>query len=351
MLIDNAEGSMLSRFLREQLRGASIKYRGSAVGQSAAWLGAIPGRRTFPVDSAGGANDILISQAPENALPDIAISFQPDMVVGSTMSQPTWASIQETCEALHTATCLYMCDERSVTHLKPTPGYRFRRSDLLLASNKRYVTAAERVGAKAHYLPPLVDLSPAQVQSTRERILLIDPRPEYGVQVVEELAAHFRTIEFVLQESTPLSNSDKVNVDEILAKHPNVIYRSATSDPSKQFRDAMILLAPQLVDEQPASILQAFSNGIPVIANDLPSLRDAVGDVGFIATSPSEWIDVVTKLWQNPATYRDSQRLTKAFARRKELEPAQVADTFLTLVHETIKERRNRLINLRTARP
>ena len=350
MLVDNEQGSMFGRFVHEHLWDASVKFRNTPVlGESAAWLRTLPGRRASSLNPSEDGTKVLLSPAPENALPDIAVTFRPDIVVGSSISRTTWRSIQATCETLHIPTALYMREAVAVGHLKPVKGHPFRRDDLLLANSQTLVTAAERVGARAHFVPSAVDLAPAAVESTRERILLINPRREHGVELVEVLAKHFRTIEFVLQESWNLTAAEQNHVDMILARHQNVIFRKRTDDRREVYRDAAIVLAPHQMDNRPRSILEALSNGIPVVASNLPGLRESVGPGGTIASTTGDWISAVDRLWKDSSYYLQVQHKAVSFANRAEVQPEHIVASFLTHVHEAIQRRRNRwMINLTT---
>lgn len=349
MLVDNEQGSMFSRFIHEQLWDASVRFRNTPiVGESASWLRKLPGRRTSNFNAEDSNSPILLSPAPENALADIALTFHPDVVVGSSISRTTWRSIQETCEALHIPTALYLREAVAVGHLKPVDGHPFILDDLLLANSRTLVKSAERVGARAHFVPSVVDLAPASVESTRERILLINPRREHGVDLVEIVAKRLRTTEIVLQESWPLTTAERRTVDAILARHPNVIFRPRTDDRSEIYRDAVMLLAPHQMDNRPRAILEALSNGIPVVASNQPGLRESVGPGGLIATTTNEWISAIDRLWKDQHYYRSIQKQALKFARRDEVQPEHIAQCFLTHIHQAIQQRRNRWINLTT---
>lgn len=349
MLVDNEQDSMFSRFLHEQLWDVSIKFRDTPmVGESATWLRKIPGRRTSSFNAQDSDSPILLSPAPENALPDIAVTFRPDIVVGSSIARTTWRSIQATCETLHIPTALYLREAVAVGHLKPVDGHPFIRDDLLLANSRTLVKAAERVGARSHFVPSVVDLDAVSVESTRERVLLINPRREHGVDLIEVLAKRFRTIEFVLQESWLLTADEQSHVDSMLARHPNLLFRPRTDDRREVYRDAAMLLAPHHMDNRPRAILEALSNGIPVIASDHDGLRESVGPGGIIATTTNEWITAINRLWKDQSYYLAFQNQAISFASRDEVQSDHIVETFLTHVHAAIQRRRNRWINLTT---
>lgn len=346
MLVDKEEGSTLTRFLHEQLRDASIRFADTPVlGESATWLRSIPGRRPSEADQEVDQT-VLISSAPENALPDLAVSFRPDIVVGSTIDRSAWRAIQETCETLHIPTALYLCGESALGHLMPRKGRPFRSDDLVLANSRSLVTSASAFRTKAHYVPSVVDVEAARVDSTRERILLVHPCRDHGIQMIDSLASNFRTIEFVLQESRSLDSKERAVVNSILSRHPNVSFRSRSGNPAEIFRDATIVLAPHRVDHRPRIIREALGNGIPIIASDLPGLVEAVGPGGIIASDENEWFDAINILWQDPVVYRSYQRAASDFANRDEIQPDHIARTFLTLVNKAIVDRRTKAVDI-----
>lgn len=338
MLVDNAAGYSITRFLHEQLWDASVRFENTPLlGGSASWLRSFPGRT--PLVTSG---DVLLSPAPENAFPDIAVTFRPDIVIGSSIARPAWREIRATCAQLGLPTVLYLREESALSHLLPGNG----RHSAVLANSNTLVAGAARMGIEAHFVPSMVDVGAARTTSSRERIVLVNPREEHGVHIIPDLARTFPTIEFVLQESWPLNHSERATVDEILANHQNVWFRSRRSSPSDVFSDAAIVLAPHLLDNRPRTILEALSNGIPVVASDLPGLVESVGPGGLIvdrASGPIGWRDAVETLWQNPAIYRDLEQHARAYGSRPEVQPEHIVQTFLQHVANTISDSREQV--------
>lgn len=331
MLVDNAAGYNVTRFLHEQLWDASVRFENNRVlGGSASWLRSLPGRT--PLQASG---DVLLSPAPENAFPDLAITFRPDVVVGSSVARPAWRQIRSTCAELHVPAVLYLRENSALTHLDPGNG----EHAAVLANSHTLVAGAKALGATASFVPSVVDVHAAQTTSSRERIVLVNPRVEHGVGVIPDLARSFPTIEFVLQESWPLDASERAHIDQILATHQNVSFRRRMLNPADVFSDAAILLAPHQLDNRPRTILESLSNGIPVIASDLPGLVESVGPGGLIVDRTSGargWRDAVESLWQNPAVYRDLEDKARAYSSRSEVQTADVVRTFLTALGATL---------------
>lgn len=342
MLADNATGSILTRFLHEQLRGASARFAHTPVlGDSASWLRSLPGRR-----ASRSGKSVLVTPAPENALPDIAVSFCPDIVIGSQIARTAWAAVRATCDSMDIPTAIYLRDEGSLKHLTPRRGETLRSDDLVLADSRALTKMASAFRVRANYLAPLVDLEAARIDSTRERILVMDPRKQRGLGWVEDLAEHFRTIEFVLQEATPLTVAEQRHIDLLLARHPNVCFRTRPDSPAQMYRDAAIVLAPFRIDHSPRTVLEALCNGIPVIANDLPALSEAVGPGGCVASTRHQWFDEVNRLWQDPNAYRNVQAAAFTHAARDEVQADNIVSDLLRYVQAAMVNRQNRILDI-----
>jgi glycosyltransferase involved in cell wall biosynthesis len=330
MLADNAVGSTITRFLHEQLWDASVRFQNTPILHgSTSWLRSIPGRT--PVRTGG---DVLLSPAPENAFPDLAIDFRPDVVIGSSIARPSWRAIRETCADLGLPSVLYLREHAALGHLDANN----KSHCAVLANSKTLLNGAASLGVRAEFVPSLVSIESAKTVSTRERIVLVNPRRAHGVDIIEDLAETFRTIEFVLQESWTLDAAERSHVDDILARHPNVTFRQRTTQPAEVFRDAAIVLAPHTMDNRPRTILEALSNGIPVIANDLPGLVESVGPGGIIASSPSEWRAAVSSLWQDPTHYRTIENRARTYASRPEVQPESVVERFISIMEGIISK-------------
>ncbi len=332
MLVDNATGATVTRFLHEQLWDASVRFKNRRVlGDSASWLRSFPGRTAHRIPG-----DVLVTPAPENAFPDIAVSFKPDIVIGSSIARPTWRQIRKTCEELELPAVLYLREETALTHLDS--GHHAG----VIANSKTLAAGAGNYGVDAAFVPSIVELADARVNSTRERIVLVNPRREHGVDVVEDLAKNFRTIEFVLQESWKLTTTERAHVDGILSRHPNVCFRQRVDSPAEVFRDAAIVLAPHRIDNRPRTILEALSNGIPVIASNLPGLVESVGPGGIIVDHENGWTDAISTLWQDPVAYRRYEQQAFQFAERKEVQTDHIVGEFLDAVGRTIRSQNAR---------
>jgi len=330
MLVDDCCGHQVTRFLHEQLWDASVRFRGTPILESSTrWLRSIPGRRTRSVSTERG--DLKVTHAPENAFPDLAVTFEPDVVVASSIARPTWRAIRETCNVLGLPTVLYLREATALRHLEPGQGTH----DLVLGNSQTLVEGARRHGVQAHFVPSVVDLASARSETSRLSIMLVNPKESHGVGRIADLALNFPTVPFVLQESWELSPKEHAFINALLAAHPNVSFRPRKSSPAEMFRDVGLLLAPHRIDNRPRTVLEAQINGIPVIATAQPGLVEAVGPGGICIpddANAAAWRDAVSSIWSNPSRYSELERAARAHATRPEVDPDHVVDAFMTMV-------------------
>ena len=330
-LADDGDGRTVSRYLFEQLWDASVRFDDVPVlGSSAEWLRSIPGRHVVADDGA------LLTMAPENAFPDIAIDFKPQVVIGSSILRPTWRTIRAACEQLHIPTALYLREPSALQHLDPAQG---APHDLVIGNSKTLVADAADAGFTAAFIPSVVDLTAARTTSSRERVLLVNPRYNHGVDIAAELAKSFPTINFVLQESWILSDEEHAEVDAICTRLPNVEFRRRTDSPAEVYKDAAVVLTPHRFDNRPRVILEALANGIPVISADLPGLVESIGPGGVIVNERrglAGWRAALEQVWQDPSYYRSLRDSALSFSQRPEVHVDQIVADLITQVGQVI---------------
>jgi glycosyltransferase involved in cell wall biosynthesis len=122
---------------------------------------------------------------------------------------------------------------------------------------------------------------------------------------------------------------------------PNVEVRPFTSDPARVFRDARVLLVPHRVDNRPRVVLEAQTNGIPVIATDHPGLVESVGPGGRNVADtddPRPWIDALRSLWDEPG-YSAAVSAARAHAARADAAPDAVVARFERSLERVVARR------------
>ena len=122
---------------------------------------------------------------------------------------------------------------------------------------------------------------------------------------------------------------------------PNVAIRENTPDMRRVYGESRIVLMPSAEESFGMVAVEAQSNGIPVIASDLPSLRESLGD-GAIFVGREDiagWADAIRSL-DDPGLYADMARRAKANADR--FNTAHDVDVLSTVLDAMVRRWRSR---------
>jgi glycosyltransferase involved in cell wall biosynthesis len=264
----------------------------------------------------------------ENSIRTVVRSFGPDVVVASSLGRVAWKRIRLILQSLGIPSALYIREENALGHLSISKA----PPDLLLTNAHTYAERAAELGSPALMVPSVVTVDRYIVASTRERVLFVNPVPSYGLETALELAAARPDVLFAFVEWWKLEDDERAALNERLAaKLPNVLLRPATDDPGAVYADARVLLAPFLLDGRPRVVLEAQANGIPVLARDLPALRETVGPGGRLVHSDasiSEWAAALGELIDDPERYREACEAARAHAHREEVDPEVIVSRF-----------------------
>ncbi len=320
------EGSSHTRQVHKRAINLVVKLGGSPLARPVDAVASIIGRRPRRV-----ADDVPyeVWETPvlENSLPAVLKSFGPDVVVASSLGRVAWRRIRSDLARLGLPSVLYIREQSALGHLtisKAPP-------DLLLANAHTYVERAEAIGHSALMIPSVVSVDRYMVESSREHVLFVNPVVSYGLETALALAAARPDVTFAFVEWWTLDEGERAELDEQLSRLPNVTLRPATTDPGAVYADARVLLAPFLLDGRPRVVLEAQANGIPVLASDLPALRETVGPGGHFVGSeaPVEaWAAALGDLIDDPARYRAAADAARANAHREEVDPDVIVGRF-----------------------
>ena len=265
--------------------------------------------------------------------------MQPEVVVVNSVDLTTWRAIHADLEARGLPSVLYLREETGLLHLS----HSGLPPDLLLSNARSHARAAKELGHEAVVVPSIVDTSRALVASTRERVVLVNPIPSYGLETALGLATARPSIPFTLVESWPLSDSDLGELEARIAALGNVELQRFTADPARVYERARILLAPYDAANRPRVVAEAQANGIPVLATDRPGLAEAVGP-GGVLVGPDEplekWIDALDRLWGDADDYERFVVLARDHAAREEMRPDTVVERFEAELYRLTSGRR-----------
>ena len=196
------------------------------------------------------------------------------------------------------------------------------------------VIAALIADHRPHLQPPvipcIVDATNCMVESTRQTVLYINPHPRKGVDLAWAIAEATPEVAFVFQESWKLSEREHLEIQRRAHALGNVEFRLVTNRPADIYKDAKILLAPY-GPERPRVIDEAQANGIPVVASDVPGLRENVGSGGVLVDPEgpiAAWTMALERLASDGAYYEKKSHAALLHSQRAEIQPEYLVERF-----------------------
>jgi glycosyltransferase involved in cell wall biosynthesis len=277
---------------------------------------------------------------PAACLSTVCEQHRPDVVVVTSLDHRAWQSVRTQLAVAGIACVLYVRAEDTVRRLAegPPPG-------LAVSNAHALAGAARELGIAPVVVPSVVELDRCRVESMRERVLFVNPIAMRGLGTVLAMAGARPAIPFVVHETAVLDRRDRARLRAQVGALANVEVRAPVADPRALYRDARILLAPYLVSNRPRVVLEAQSNAIPVLAADVPGLRECVPPGGLLvppAAPVEEWVQALDELWDDPSRYAEVAAAAKRHSVRAEVEPAAVAARFEEALSGLLESRAQR---------
>jgi glycosyltransferase involved in cell wall biosynthesis len=279
------------------------------------------------------------SKKLENSFSVVRAEFRPDAVVCSSIGRVAWRKVRDECERFGLVSVLYMREESSIGHLEVPNA----APTLLIANAAAHTARAAEYGVDAVTIPSVISLDRYVIETSRERVLYINPIERQGLATALGLAAACPEISFVFSESWILDDADKAALLESLRGLANAEFRSRVDDPQSLYGDASVLLAPYLFDGRPRVVPEAQANGIPVLATNLPAIAEVVGPGGVLVAPDAdvgEWARALRGLLA-PENYDRLSTAALEYVRRSEVDPEQLVSKFEETVGDLIRERQH----------
>ena len=267
----------------------------------------------------------------EGAIGPVCDDFCPDVVVGCSMYPRAWSSVVRQIAKRGIPTILYLREQSSVRLLGAGP-------TRVLANAPAIADSVRPVRPDVVMIPSVVDIDAVRTASTRTHVLYLNPIPTRGLEMAIDVAQAAPEILFAFQESQLLHPRDLDALQARTGALSNVELRRTVGDRRALYRDARVVLLPYLVENRPRVVLEAQANAIPVVASDIPGLRDAVGPGGVLLAphrGPSEWRTCLQQLAEDHDHYAALCRAALEHSQRSEVAPQRIVERFLDVVTAT----------------
>ena len=271
---------------------------------------------------------------PENSLRQFLGRQALDVAVVSSIDRMAWRSIRQELRSAEVASVLYLREETAIGHLDISNA----PPDLLLSNAEILKKRADAIGFNAYFVPSVVSLDAVQVETTRAVVLFINPVEISGRAVAVGLARECPEIRFAFVESWPLSEEERKWLENACLGLTNVELRSRTDDPKQLYGDAAVLLAPYLTNGRPRVVLEAQSNGVPVLGSSVEALAEAIGPGGLCidADAPMTlWVGALRDLL-SAAKYDDFVKAARTYSQRAEVNPETIVGEFERLLIDLV---------------
>ncbi|HEY3831895.1 MAG TPA: glycosyltransferase [Acidimicrobiia bacterium] len=336
-VVQSARGAEKVHQVQRRLLNASVKLARTPLAGVLQWGTGVVGRRTTVATVPGTREAVKRVTAPvvENAVPAALAEFRPDVVVTNSVDRASWRAVWRHAHHARVPVLLYIREESALAHVDDPQA----RPDAVVANAAALADGATARGVPAPFIASVVDLERSRVEPSRERVVFVNPIELNGLDLAIALAAECPDVPFTFVESWRLDDAAVQALTSCLAALSNVRFQRRSDDPRRSYADASVLLAPCLTDTRPRVVLEAQANGIPVLAADQPSLREAVGAGGAtvaVDAPAEEWARALGGLL-DPAHYDTVCDAARAYAQRDDARTEVIVARFRAVLEQTVE--------------
>jgi glycosyltransferase involved in cell wall biosynthesis len=224
-------------------------------------------------------------------------------------------------------------------HGEPMKDFR----DAVFLSNSGFTADRYRAeyGIESTIINPLFQPGRYEVESTRERVLFVNPHPVKGVDIALDLAAACPDVPFDFVESWTLSDEQRSSLAERIGRLGNVTLHPRTGDMREFYGRARVVLAPSRWEETWGRIAsEAHYSGIPVLATRGGGLSEAVGPGGILLPQEapvSEWARALRSIWDDAGRYASLCEEALQYSRRPQLDRNRQIDRMEDILKTLIR--------------
>ncbi len=195
-------------------------------------------------------------------------------------------------------------------------------------------------GLESQVLYPLVRADDYQFETSREKILFINPTVPKGVEIFFRIAERLPDLDFRVAESWNLTGPWRDYCRSRAEKLTNVEWTTPTRDMENLYGSARLLLMPSVWEESYGrSAVEAQHSGIPVLASNRGGLPEAVGDGGMCLDADADldlWVDTLSRICSDSALYQILSDKARIHARQLEHSPDYIVAVLRTAMQAHI---------------
>lgn len=294
-----------------------------------------------PLEDASGGYSVVRAMNGVSAFAETYDAFRPDIViVHPTAFRENSAAFLEYLSKLDVPVVIYFLALQSFW---TKPGLFTPQScqSIHVLTNSDYMATElqKRLGLseKPAYFPPPVEADDVRTQTSRQKVVFVNPVYEKGVERVVALAKARPDLSF---EFFGAWGSGRFDITETMAQAhalPNITFREPVKDKRKIYENARIVVAPT-VKEEGAFIeawgriaTEAHVSGIPVLATSGSGLDQSVGPGGILVdqSAPMDvWLEALSTLMDNDEAYQQYSQAALQYAQRPEIQVQSIMDSF-----------------------
>ena len=261
-------------------------------------------------------------------------AFRPDAVLGHYGTFPLLAELH----AVGIPAYYYVHDAWSVRGLD-----RYRESIRPIASSPFVASEIRRVaGLDAPLVLPAIDLDACRIQGVRERgtVTFINPVPKKGVEIAIEVARRMPDVPFLFVEGGWFRHARRPAVRRVARRAdrvPNITRQSFESDVRKIYARTDVLIVPSPSESFPRVVIEAQSNGIPVIGARVAGLPQTIRDGGRLVDDREDvdaWVEAIRSVREDESLYQRLSRNARERAADPELDADRLVDRFLEVLRD-----------------
>ncbi|MCW8930262.1 MAG: glycosyltransferase [Gammaproteobacteria bacterium] len=308
----------------------ALKERGAEPAVLCGYVAAHNNAQARPRSDESLGYPVIRMPDPTGSLTTVAAVIEPDAIVVLTGDNTAAMVVAAMDTGLPTAVYIHNVEFREFGGiLLPDP-------NICYFSNSEFT--ARRLhslfGIHSEVLLPLVQTEKYRIDTSREKILFINPSLLKGVEIFFRVAEKLPDLPFRVFESWNLTKPWLDYCYSRLTQLPNVEWCSPTNNIETLYGSARMLIMPSVWEEAYGrSAIEAQINGIPVISSRRGGLPEAVGEGGILLEPDTDiefWVEAINKVYSDPVLYQELSDKAKSNATRLEHSSDYIVATLLT---------------------